>query len=140
MSEAVRRWQIGSELPPVVLPEVTLETLGEYARASGDFAAVHLDHDEARSFGFPGAFAHGLLSMAWVGRAITDVFPSNSLRSFSVRFVAPVYVGESIRCSAQVVSEAVVEGERRLGLVLRATDGAGNLKIDGKAMVADAGS
>jgi len=53
-----------------------LAVLERYAAASGDHARIHLDDETARAAGFPGVIAHGLLVMAYLGRAVADGIPT----------------------------------------------------------------
>ena len=124
-------WAVGTTLPELRLPPLTLEALQDYADVSGDDAAVHLDPAAAQAYGFPTAFAHGLLSMALLGRLLTARFAAHEIRHFSVRFSAPLYVGESLVCSA-----AVAEAGDTLVLALEARNAEGELKLAGRAVVA----
>ena len=45
--------------------------LALFAGASGDHNPIHIDIDFARKAGMPDVFAHGMLSMAWLGRLLT---------------------------------------------------------------------
>ncbi len=58
------------ELPPVSRIDLVL-----YCGASGDHNPIHVDPDFARAAGEPGVFAHGMLSMAWLARLLTDWLP-----------------------------------------------------------------
>ena len=60
---------VGDALPPLSLPPLTRTTLALYAGASGDHNPMHIDIDFARAAGMPDVFAHGMLSMAWLGAA-----------------------------------------------------------------------
>ena len=63
---------VGQELPPLKLPPITRTTLALFAGASGDHNPVHIDIDFARAAGMPDVFAHGMLSMAYLGRFLTQ--------------------------------------------------------------------
>src|SRR5205814_5474907 len=93
---SLRNARVGDEVAVLELPAVTMEMLRGYAQASGDHAAVHLDDAEAKAFGFPAPIAHGLLVMAWLGRAVTDWATPRGLKGFNVRFVAPVILGDAL--------------------------------------------
>ena len=88
------------------LPPLTRTTLALYAGASGDHNPIHIDIDFARAAGMPDVFAHGMLSMAWLGRLLTDWAPQRDLREFSVRFTAMTHVGERIVCTGRVSGKA----------------------------------
>jgi acyl dehydratase len=126
-------WPVGARLPALRLPPLTLEDFRLYADASGDDAAVHLDPAAAQAFGFRTAFAHGLLSMALLGRQLTSCFAPDEIRHFSVRFSAPLYVGEALICTA-----VVVEAGGETSFQLEACNEAGELKLSGRAVVAAA--
>ena len=51
---------------------VTRAALVAYAQASGDPNTIHQDPEVARSVGLPDVIAHGMLTMAYAGRVVTD--------------------------------------------------------------------
>ena len=111
------------------------EMLARYAEASGDSNPLHLDPEFARKAGFPDVIVHGMLSMALVGRLLTDNFPAESLRGFNARFSGIVAVNQSLTCRARLESRT----EAQAVLALEATDGSGAVVISGSAQVALAG-
>lgn len=58
-------------------------------------------------------FAHGMLSMAYLGRLLTGWVPPERIRSFGVRFVAITPVHGQPTCTGTVTSIDEVDGERR---------------------------
>ena len=94
--------KVGDELPAFETPALTRHTLALYCGASGDHNPIHVDIDFAHAAGMPDVFAHGMLSMAWLGRLLTRWVPQSALREFSVRFVAMTQVGERIRCAGRI--------------------------------------
>ena len=101
---------VGDTLPPLELPPLSRATLALYAGASGDHNPMHIDTDFARAAGMPDVFAHGMLSMAWLGRLLTNWAPQRDLREFSVRFSAITHVGERIVCNGRVADGATESG------------------------------
>ena len=95
-----------------------------------------MDSDFAREAGQKDVFAHGMLSMAWLGRLLTDWVPQSALRDFSVRFAAITQVGERIRCTGAVTEIFEVGGERRARLTLQTANQDGVIKLAGEAVVA----
>jgi acyl dehydratase len=80
---------VGDEIPKL---EVTLDQmmLWMYAGASGDFNPIHVDKEFAEKVGLGGTIAHGLSSMARLGRCITDwLGDPGALKRFGVRMCAP---------------------------------------------------
>ena len=65
-------WEPGTELPALAVEPISRTTLALFAGASGDGNPIHIDLDVARSAGLDDVFAHGMLSMAYLGRLLTD--------------------------------------------------------------------
>ena len=127
---------VGTELPPLHIPPISRTTLALFAGASGDTNPIHLDHELAKSSGMDDVFAHGMLSMAYLARLLTDLVPQERIRSYGVRFAAitPVH-GEPI-CTAKVAAIEEVDGERRATLELVAALPDGTTTLTGNAVVA----
>jgi len=124
---------VGDELPPLVLPPVTRETLALYARASRDHNPIHVDVDFARAAGMPDVVAHGMLSMAWIGRLLTNWAPQRELREFSVRFTALTCAGERIVCTGRIAEKLERDGERLVRVAVATVNEAGEVKVAGDA-------
>jgi len=77
-----------------------------------------------------------MLSMAWLGRALTNWVPQTAVRDYSVRFAAITQVHEKITCTGEVVEKFEQDGERRVRLVLSTTNAEGQIKLAGDAVVA----
>ena len=95
---------VGDELPPLVVEPISRTTLALFAGASGDHNPIHIDVDVARSAGLDDVFAHGMLSMAYLGRLLTGWAPQGRLRSVQVRFTAITPVHGQPTCTGTVVS------------------------------------
>ncbi len=128
--------QVGDTLPPLTLPAVDRTTLALFAGASGDHNAIHIDIDFARKAGMADVFAHGMLSMAWLGRLLTQWVDQRRLRAFSVRFVGITHLGHVITCSGRVVEQFEADGEQRVRLEIQTANQYGDIKILGDAIVA----
>lgn len=69
------------------------ELLKKYADASGDQNPIHQDEAFAKSVGLPDVIAHGMLTMAFAGKYISDwAGGPAAVKEFSARFVKPVIV------------------------------------------------
>ena len=67
--------------------------LKAYAAASGDQNPIHQNEEFARSVGLPNVIAHGMLTMALVGKYVTDwAGGPAAVKEYSARFVKPVIV------------------------------------------------
>ena len=139
MTQTLPDWsslQPGTELPTIELPPITRHTLALYCGASGDHNPIHVDIDFAQSAGMPDVFAHGMLSMAWLGRLLTNWVPQTALRDYSVRFAAITQVGERITCAGKVTEKLERNGERCVRLDIHTTNQDGQVKLAGEAVVA----
>jgi acyl dehydratase len=127
---------VGDALPPLVLPPITRTTLALFAGASGDHNQIHIDTDCARKAGMPDVFAHGMLSMAYLGRLLTQWADQRQLRSFGVRFTGITHLGHQIACSGKVVEKFEINGEQRVKLEIETRNQYGETRIVGDAVVA----
>ncbi|MFG1831179.1 MaoC family dehydratase [Micromonospora chersina] len=100
---------------------VTRADLVRYAGASGDFNPIHWSDRTATKVGLPGVIAHGMFTMALVGRAVTTwAGAPDAVVDFNVRFTRPVVVpdtdeGAEVEVSA-VVKEVTDDGLTRLDI------------------------
>ncbi|NJP35827.1 MaoC family dehydratase [Micromonospora thermarum] len=100
---------------------VTRADLVRYAGASGDFNPIHWSDRTATKVGLPGVIAHGMFTMALVGRAVTDwAGAPDAVVDYSVRFTRPVVVpdddqGTEIEVTA-TVREVTEDGLTRLDI------------------------
>ena len=129
--------KVGDSLPPLALPPVDRTMLALFAGASGDHNRIHIDTDYARKAGMPDVFAHGMLSMAWLGRLLTNWVDQRQIRTFSVRFAGITHLGHVITCSGKVVEKfESADGERRVRLEIQSANQYGDVRIVGDAIVA----
>jgi acyl dehydratase len=126
---------VGEKIPNLVIEPVTRSTLALYAGASGDHNPIHIDLDFARKAGMNDVFAHGMLIMAYLGRAITNIAPQSSLRNFNVRFSSITNVGNVLTCSGQVKKIDNHDNKRLVVLDLMVADGTGDIKVSGTATI-----
>jgi len=110
------------ELPTQTF-RVTRADLVRYAGASGDFNPIHWSDRIATKVGLPGVIAHGMFTMALVGRAVAGwAGAPDAVVDFGVRFTRPVVVpdtdeGTEIMVSA-VVKEVTEAGLTRLDVTV----------------------
>ncbi|MGH3383434.1 MAG: MaoC/PaaZ C-terminal domain-containing protein [Nocardioidaceae bacterium] len=121
---------------------VTRADLVRYAGASGDFNPIHWSDRVATSVGLPGVIAHGMLTMALAGRAVSEWAGGvGNIVEYGVRFSRPVVVpddesGVEIEVTgelgetaddgtASITITCVCDGQQVLGMakaVVRRTD------------------
>jgi len=124
------------ELPPLTMSPMTRQALAIYCGASGDHNPIHVDIDFARESGLDDVIAHGMLIMAYMGRALTNWVPQSAIRSFDTRFLAMTHIGDEITVNARVVEKFSDAGANCVRVELAATDQHGEVKTAGSAVVA----
>ncbi|HEX9275441.1 MAG TPA: MaoC/PaaZ C-terminal domain-containing protein [Casimicrobiaceae bacterium] len=127
---------IGERIPTLTAPAVSRLQLALFAGAAADHNPIHVDDAAARAGGLPGVIAHGMLTMALLGRLLASWAPTTSLRSFSARFVAMAFPGDVISCSGVVAAKSAQDGENRVVLDLIAENQKGEKILLGKATIA----
>jgi acyl dehydratase len=127
---------VGTELPPLSIAPISRTTLALFAGASGDHNPMHIDVDVARSAGLDDVFAQGMLSMAYLGRLLTDWVDPQAIRSYRVRFAAitPLYGEPTATGTVTAIDD--VDGERRATLDLTVTLADGTVTLTGAAVIA----
>lgn len=127
---------VGTEIPSLELPPISRATLALYAGASGDHNPIHIDSDFAKNAGMPDVFAHGMLSMAYLGRMLTNWQPQSKLRRFSNKFAAITQLQDVITCSGKVVEIVETDGEKLARCEIQAAKASGEQTLVGEALVA----
>ncbi len=106
--------QVGHELPALDKGEVTREQLKVYGPAAGDPNPMHVDEEFARNAGYPGVFAHGMLSMGYLGEFLVNAAGVGNVRKLRARFAKLTWPGDIITCKGTVTA---VRDEGRVRLV-----------------------
>jgi acyl dehydratase len=93
--------------------------LKAYADASGDQNPIHQNEEFALSVGLPNVIAHGMLTMALVGKYVSD-FAGGSVNvlEYSARFIKPVIVpaGEKVDLTVTATVAEIADGKISLSL------------------------
>jgi len=93
--------------------------LKQYADASGDQNPIHQDEAFAKSVGLPDVIAHGMLTMALVGKYVSDIAGGSAhVLEFGGRFTKPVIVpaGVDVDLTVSATVADVVDGKASLAL------------------------
>ena len=126
---------VGDKIPDLVIEPITRSTLALYAGASGDHNPIHIDLDFAKKAGMKDVFAHGMLIMAYLGRAITNIVPQSNLKNFNVRFSSITNIGDILTCSGEVTKIDKNNSKKTIVLDLIVSDEFGDIKISGAATI-----
>ena len=109
--------QVGTELPARAFP-ITRADLVRYAGASGDFNVIHWNERVAKAVGLPDVIAHGMLTMAVAGLAVTEwAGDPGAVEEYTVRFSRPVVVPDD-DAGATLTVTGTVEDKREDGRVV----------------------
>lgn len=128
-----QRLHVGSALPTRTY-QVTRGDLVRYAGVSGDLNPIHWSDRIASDVGLPGVIAHGMLTMAFAGQAITDwLGDPAAVEEYGVRFSRPVVVPDD-DTGTEVTVDGVVkkdldDGRLQVDLTVRS----GGVKVLGQA-------
>lgn len=124
---------VGDAIPSLTLPPLSRLTLALYCGASGDHNPIHVDGDFARNeAGLEDVIGPGMLTMAYMGRMLTDWVPQTAIRRFSTRFHVPTGIGDRITCSGTIVDKENTE-DQIVKIDLRATREDGTCLASGNA-------
>jgi acyl dehydratase len=129
-------FDVGDRLPELQLPPIDRTMLALFAGASGDHNPIHIDVDFARRAGMPDVFAHGMLTMAWLGRLLTRWVPQTAIRRLSARFVGVAHLGNAICCTGRVVEKLDGDDGPLLRVEIEAANQYGERKVLGEALIA----
>lgn len=100
------------------------ELLKKYADASGDQNPIHQNEEFAKSVGLPDVIAHGMLTMALVGKFVSDwAGGSAKVKEFSARFTKPVVVPAGEKVDLTVSATVAEISENGIQLNILATTG-----------------
>ena len=96
--------------------------LKKYADASGDQNPIHQDEAFAKSVGLPDVIAHGMLTMALVGKYVSDLAGGSShVLELGGRFTKPVIVPAGAEVDLTVSATVTDVADGKVSLSLSAT-------------------
>lgn len=116
-----RMIEVGAILEQKVFT-VNRALLKAYADASGDQNPIHQNEEFAVSVGLPNVIAHGMLTMALVGKYVTDwAGGSSKVTHFGARFIKPVIVPADTDVDLTVTATIAELSDTTISLDLTAT-------------------
>jgi len=115
---------------------ISADDIQAFGNLSGDFNPIHFDDEWAKQTMFEGRIAHGILAVAFISAALGMYLPGTGsiYMSQSVRFLAPVRIGDSITARVEVI--VLNDEKERVTLRTTCTNQEGTLVLDGEALVA----
>ena len=134
MTSDSRGLAVGDVREQVLVEDLTRTQIVQYAGASGDYNPLHSDEVYAREIaGYPGIFAHGMLTMGMTGRLLTDWLGDGSLLEYGVRFVRQVWPGDALTARGEVTAIGERDGRRVAEVSLTTTNQDGTVVLTGTA-------
>ena len=126
--------KVGQTFDKVVVQDLKRTQIVQYAGASGDYNPLHTDDKFAKeAAGYPGVFAHGMLTMGMTGRLLTDWMGDGRLTKYGVRFSKQVWPGDTLTCTASVTGKRDEGGEHLVDLACAVTNQDGVEVLSGTA-------
>ena len=122
---------------PTIEKVVTQDQIEKYARASGDFNPIHVDHEFAASTQFGGTIAHGMMVAATISEMMAAAFGRNwpESGSMKIRFRSPVKPGQGITTQGSVRRVDVANGISKISCTVSVVKDDGEAAIAGQAEV-----
>lgn len=107
----------------------------QFAGVSGDFNPMHVDAVYASRSRFGQRIAHGLLSASLISTVIGMYLPGPGTvyLSQSLKFLAPVYLGDTLTARVEVIEK--ISEKKRLRLKTTCTNQEDRTVIEGEALV-----
>lgn len=105
-----------------------------FAGITGDMNPVHINAVEAEKSMFKKRIAHGILAVGFISTVLGQKLPGNGTIYLSqkVDFKKPVYIGDTVTATAEVI-EVMEKGRLRLRTYVTNQDG--DIVADGEATV-----
>jgi 3-hydroxybutyryl-CoA dehydratase len=106
-----------------------------FAGVCGDFNPAHVNEHYAQNTPFKSRIAHGMLTASFISTVIGTQLPGpgSVYMQQEVKFLAPVYIGDTITARAEVVE--LIEEKQRVRLKTTCTNQDGKQVLDGQALV-----
>ena len=116
-----------------VAKTITETDIVMFAGISGDLNPIHINENYARKTFFGSRIAHGVLSMALLSAAGTELPGLVILLSMSGKFLKPVRIGDTITATTEVV--AVRKDKAIVTLKTSCTNQNGEAVVEGETVV-----
>lgn len=126
--------KVGDTHKEQIVDNLSRTQLVQYAGASGDYNPVHSDATFATEIaGYPGVFAHGMLTMGMTGRMLTNYVGDGQLTKYGVRFKSQVWPGDTLEATATVEAIREENGQHIIDLAVTTVNQDGTEVLAGNA-------
>lgn len=91
---------------------ITEDLVAKFAEISGDVNPLHLNEEFAKTTQFKARIAHGALLISFISTAIYNFAGQGAIAlSQDVRFLRPIYVGDTMTLIAKAVEKEMRRGQ-----------------------------
>jgi len=127
------RWKVGDSAS--FSKTITEADIVLYAGITGDTNPIHLDEEYARKSRFGRRIAHGMLSVGLISAVLGTKLPGPGAiyAGQTLRFLAPVHIGDTITASATIDSYDPERGKMTIRTECHNQEG--EMVISGEALV-----
>lgn len=129
--------KVGDTGPAWAYGPVARSDFVRFAGAAHDFVELHYDDKAARRSGYKSVFGHGAMAAGMLGSFLTRWFGPASVRRLRVRFLAPVWPGDTLTAAGEVarivdeLAEVRIEMTRQDGEIV--VSGLATVVVPGEA-------
>lgn len=134
MARAPIQLSVGQQLESRAIGPITQTDIVRFAGAGGDFNPLHHDPEYAQRAGLPGVIAMGQMQAGMLAAWVSDLAHVEHLLSYTVRFAAPLFIGDTLVLSGHVKSVEANDDAATAALTLQ-THAGDRLVISGTARV-----
>ena len=126
--------KVGDSYSETIVEDLRRTQIVQYAGASGDYNPLHTDDKLTKEIaGYPGVFAHGMLSMGMTGKMLTNFVGDGTLKKYGVRFTNQVWPGDTLESKATIIEIKEENGETLAEISIETTNQDGATVITGSA-------
>jgi len=105
-----------------------------FCAITGDFNPIHVNVEFARDSIFKQRVVHGMLTASLIDQTLTHIGGAGNIHlSQFVKFLAPVFIGDTVTVTSEVVSKD--EAKNRLTVKSIVTNQAGKTVLEGEALI-----
>lgn len=105
-----------------------------FAGVTGDFNPIHVNVEFARNSMFGKRVAHGMLTASLIDQTLTNLGGLGTIHmSQLVKFMAPVFIGDTVTVISEVVSKA--EEKNRMAIRSVIVNQEGKTVLEGEALI-----
>ncbi len=106
-----------------------------YAGITGDFNPAHINETYAQTTAFKTRIAHGMLTAGFISNVVGTQLPGPGTIyvSQSLKFMAPVVIGDTITATVEVID--ISTEKKRVRLKTTCANQEGTVVLDGEALI-----